>query len=231
MSLTSWAEPRPDVRVASRGFHGSLIQVHIAAEGKASWITEVGRKLNVFHDHPAASLRCLHHTLQGCLGFREVRQQKPAVHEVVGWGRSKLRDVLGSKDGWQFVLGRSAAGEFQAVLVPVNAHGLSGGADSKDEFERDSPVAAADIQTAHPGADADLLQKRLGRRPFDTSQELQALRRWIAAQEDVAVITLRLIHFVTRTLGRTILTHSMVPGRYIPDNRTHGQAVGKVLLG
>jgi hypothetical protein len=112
---------------------------------------------------------------------------------------SKVRDVLGPKDGGQLILGRSTTGEFQAALVPVNADGLPGGTDSKGELESDSSVAAADIQTAHPGTDADSSQKRFGRRPFGTSQELQALRRVVPAQENVSVIILWLIHFIIRT--------------------------------
>jgi hypothetical protein len=108
---------------------------------------------------------------------------------------SNVHDILGPEHGWQLVLGGPAAGEFQAALIPVYAHDLSSGTDSKGEFESDGPIAAADIQTAHSGADADSSKKRFGRRPLGTSQELQALRRLIPAQENVTVITLWLIHF------------------------------------
>ena len=89
--------------------------------------------------------------------------------------------------------GRLPSGELQAALVPVDAHDLSRGADAKSELEGDGPVAAADIQTAHPAADADAAKQRFGRRPLGTSQQLQALRRLFSAQENVIFVTRGLI--------------------------------------
>jgi hypothetical protein len=190
-------QPRPYVRVAPLAYHGSLVQIHIPGKGRARRVTEVGRKFDVFHDYQAAASNGSHHTLKGFCRLSEMRKQKASVHAIVGLDFSKVRNVLGSEDGRQLVLGCLAAGEFQTALVAVDTHGLSGGSDSKRESESDGPVAAADIEAAHSPADTDSPKKCSGRRPLGAGQELQALRRGFSTQKNVAIITQWLTGFHT----------------------------------
>src|SRR6516165_4645462 len=141
------------------------MQVHMPAAGWARRVTEVRRKLDVFHDYPAARLSDSHHSLQGFLWLCDMREQKPSIHEVVGLDFSKVGDVLGSEYDWQLVPGCLATGQLQTALVPVDAHGFPGGADSKSESKCDRSDATADIQAVHPAADADSSKKRFGRWP------------------------------------------------------------------
>lgn len=164
-------QPRPDVRIAAFAVHGSLVQVHIAAEGRTRRITEMGGKLDIFDDHRAASPRGSRHARKSLLWFRKVCEQKTTVYKVVDIDFSKVGDIRGPKNRRQLVMGCLVASELQTTLVPIYADGLSRWSDAKSEPEGDGPVAAADIETAHPLVDADAAKKGFGCRPLGTCQE------------------------------------------------------------
>ena len=139
-------------------------------------------EIDVLDDQNAARPKRLEHVLQHDAPIGEMRQDEAAIHEVVGARLRPLADVLATE--FEVVEPEPRAlrlrrGPLHCVDFEANDAALR--ADPAREFEADVATAAADVHTAHAGADARFVEQRVGRRRHGPREQVQAEPARLAA--------------------------------------------------